>query len=82
MVRKYVETVADRLRLYYLPPYSPELNPDELVWKDLKNHILGRKTIAGPKQMRRIVISRLRWMQKTPNHVASFFHAPETRYAA
>jgi transposase len=81
-VKKYVETVADRLRLFFLPPYSPELNPDELVWNDLKNHILGRKAIVGPAQMRRVVLSRLRWMQKTPQHVASFFHAPETKYAA
>jgi len=81
-VRKYVTTVADRLSLFFLPPYSPELNPDELVWNDLKNHILGRKAIASPAQMRRIVLSRLRWMQKTPNHVSSFFHAPETKYAA
>ena len=34
--RKFVESVAGRLRLFFLPPYSPELNPDELVWNDLK----------------------------------------------
>ena len=82
MVRRYVETVQDRLRLCFLPPYSPELNPDELVWNDLKTHILGRKIITGPDQMRRTVLSRLRWMRKQPVHVASFFHAPETKYAA
>lgn len=82
IVRKYVETVANKLSLFFLPPYSPELNPDELVWNDLKNHILGRKVITGPEQMRRVVLTRLRWMRKTPSHVASFFHAPETKYAA
>ena len=82
MVRKFVESVAPRLRLFFLPPYSPELNPDELVWNDLKNHILGRKVITGPRQMKRTVLGRLRWMQKTPMHVASFFHSPETKYAA
>lgn len=82
MVRKYVETVSDRLSLFFLPPYSPELNPDELVWNDLKNHILGRKVITGPRQMRSVVLNRLRWMKKNPSHVASFFHAPETKYAA
>jgi transposase len=82
MVRKYVETVGNKLSLFFLPPYSPELNPDELVWNDLKNHILGRKVITGPEQMRRVVLTRLRWMRKTPSHVASFFHAPETKYAA
>lgn len=82
MVRKYIATVSDRLRLFFLPPYSPELNPDELVWNDLKTHILGRKAVTGPTQMRRIVLSRLRWLKRMPKHVASFFHAPETRYAA
>jgi len=82
MVRRFIETVQDRLRLYFLPPYSPELNPDELVWNDLKNHILGRMKITGPDQMRRTVLSRLRWMQRQSGHVASFFHAPETKYAA
>lgn len=82
MVRKFVESVSSRLRLFFLPPYSPELNPDELVWNDLKNHILGRKVITSPQQMRRTVLGRLRWMRKTPAHVASFFKAPETRYAA
>jgi transposase len=82
MVRTFVESISPRLRLFFLPPYSPELNPDELVWNDLKNHILGRKVITGPAQMKRTVLSRLRWIQKTPAHVASFFHAPETKYAA
>lgn len=82
MVRKFVETVSDRLRLFFLPPYSPELNPDELVWNDLKNHILGRMALDGPKQMRKAVLSRLRWMRNQPAHVASFFRARETRYAA
>lgn len=82
MVRRFLETVPARLRLFFLPPYSPELNPDELVWNDLKNHVLGRMRITGPDQMRRAVLSRLRWMRKQPKHVASFFHAPETRYAA
>jgi transposase len=82
MVRRFVESVSGRLQLFFLPPYSPELNPDELAWNDLKNHILGRMSITGPDQMRRAVLSRLRWMQKSPNHVASFFYAPETRYAA
>jgi len=80
-VKRYVESVEDRLSLFFLPPYSPELNPDELVWNDLKTHILGRKAITGPDQMRKVVVSRLRWMKKTPSHVISFFHAPETKYA-
>jgi transposase len=36
-----------RLSLFHLPPYSPELNPDELVWNDLKTHATGRKLITS-----------------------------------
>jgi transposase len=32
----FVETLGGKLRLYFLPPYSPDRNPDELVWKHLK----------------------------------------------
>jgi transposase len=37
-VRQFLDTVSDRLELFFLPPYSPELNPDEHVWNDLKNN--------------------------------------------
>ena len=77
-----LETVTDRLELFYLPPYSPELNPDEFVWNDLKNNSLGRKAIASIEQLKREVISYLRFIQKTPERVRSYFKAPTTEYAA
>jgi transposase len=35
MTREFVEKTEGRLTLFFLPPYSPELNPDELVWKNV-----------------------------------------------
>lgn len=35
-VKKFVQATKGKLRLFYLPPYSPELNPDELVWNNVK----------------------------------------------
>jgi len=81
-VKRFVENVKDRLQLFLLPPYSPELNPDEFVWNDLKTHMLGRMKITNAGQMQKSVLGRLRWMKSRPNHVASFFHAPHTQYAA
>lgn len=81
-VKRFIEKNKDRLQLFLLPPYSPELNPDELVWNDLKTHMLGRMKITDAKQMEKSVLGRLRWMKSQPEHVASFFHAPDTRYAA
>lgn len=82
VVRKFVARESKRLRLYFLPPYSPELNPGEYVWNDLKNNGIGRKAITGPAQMKREVIAHLRSLQKSPDRIKSFFRAPTTAYAA
>ena len=81
-VRRFVEAQGGRLELHYLPAYSPELNPDELVWNNLKTHTLGRKVIASRQELRALVLSHLRRLQKLPGLIRSFFRAPTTRYAA
>jgi transposase len=80
-VAKFVASRAGKLALFFLPPYSPELNPDELVWNDLKGQCTGRKVITSPTQLRQMIISHMRQLQKIPALVRSFFHAPTTRYA-
>ena len=80
-VKSYVESLQGKLRLFFLPPYSPELNPDELVWNDVKNNGVGRTLVHGAADLLRAVVGRLRYLQKTPEHVRSFFRHPETRYA-
>lgn len=81
-VTRYVSTVSQRLRLYFLPAYSPELNPDEQVWNDVKNNAVGRSRLENPEDLHRTVVGRLRFLQKSPARVRSFFQMPETRYAA
>lgn len=80
-VRRFVEAQQGKLELYYLPPYSPELNPDEYVWNDLKNNGLGRKMLTSPTQLRQLTLAHLRRLQKLPALITSFFHTPTTRYA-
>lgn len=80
-VHKFVEETKGRLRLYVLPSYSPELNPDEAVWRHLKTHNLGRMKVAGPVQMKRMVLAVLRRLQKSPRLIRAFFQAPSLRYA-
>lgn len=82
MVRRFVESAKDRLQIFFLPPYSPELNPDERVWNDLKNNAVGRKFINSPKELNKAVISHLRLVQKSPDRVRSYFQNETTKYAA
>jgi len=66
LVKAYVESLQGKLRLFFLPPYSPELNPDELVWNDVKNNGVGRALIHSPKELSQAVVGRLRHLQKSP----------------
>lgn len=58
------------------------LSKDELVWNNLKTHTLGRKAMASRQELRALVLSHPRQMQKLPVLIRSFFRAPMTRYAA
>jgi len=66
-VAAFIESkpMKKRFRLFFLPPYSPELNPDERVWNDLKNNAIGRHTITSPKQLHRAVVSHLRLINQS-----------------
>ena len=80
-VKKFVQATKGKLRLFYLPPYSPELNPDELVWNNVKGKI-GRSSIKGPDDFQDKVRSHLRSLQRTPGKICGFFKEPNLRYAA
>ncbi len=83
-VMKFIESkdIKKRFRLFFLPPYSPELNPDERVWNDLENNAVGRQIITTPDQMHSSIISHLRFIQKTPDRVRSYYNNATTQYAA
>jgi len=81
-VTSFVEDHKDCLQLFYLPPYSPELNPDERVWNDVKNNAVGRKVIKTPKDLNRTVMKHMRSIQKTPSKVLAYFQNETTKYAA
>ena len=71
-----------KLALFVLPPYSPELNPDEYVWNEIKAHGTGRKLITSLTQLRQTILSHMRQLQKLPGLVRSFIHARTTSYAS
>lgn len=80
--KTFVETLNGALRLFYLPPYAPDLNPDELVWNHVKSNSVGRSATVDRQSFKRTVVLALRSLQRTPKQVQSFFHKPSLRYAA
>ncbi|GEM_PF-6987368 len=67
---------------FHLPPYSPELNPDERVWNDLKNNAVDRQSIATPQQLHSAIMSHFRLIKKSPERVRAYYKNEEIKYAA
>ena len=80
-VRECIESFEGKLEMYFLPSYSPELNPTEQVWRSVKNHGVGRKSVFGPDQLKSAVTNCLRRLQKIPKIILSFFKHPDCNYA-
>jgi transposase len=82
MTKSFIDGTNGRLKLFLLPGYSPELNPDEFVWNSLKTHALGRLPHYNKEQMKKDAVNHLRSLQRSPDRVRAFFQAPHTIYAA
>jgi transposase len=76
----FVASTDGRLRLFFLPGYSPELNPDEWVWKNVKHDRIGKTGVTSQDDLKSKVISALRRLQKLPALVRGFFRDPHLHY--
>jgi transposase len=81
-VKQFVADHSKRIRLEFLPGYSPEINPDEYLNQDVKSNAVGRRRPPTQEAMVAGVRSYLRATQKQPRIVESYFHHPDVRYAA
>jgi transposase len=81
-VQRWLLRHAHRLALFFLPGYSPDLNPDEFLNQDVKSNALGRQRPSTRPEMIDGVRSYLRSTQRQPEVVKSYFQAESVRYAA
>ncbi len=81
-VAAWVEENKDRIKLFYLPPYAPERNPDEYVNNDVKQGMARRGTPMNKAAMRAGLTAHMRGLQGRRHKVRAFFQAPDVRYAA
>lgn len=73
-VKNFVEENKNKIIVYYLPTYSPDLNPDEEVWKYLKNVKLKAHQARNKKEFKPLVLSKMHSIQRKPNLIKSFFN--------
>lgn len=79
-VAQYVQSLAGRLELHFLPGYAPDLNPDEFVWNHLRQKGVSKKPLRRDESLRARVTADLNAIQADPPLVRSFFRAPSVAY--
>lgn len=79
-VTDFVASTGGALRLYRLPAYSPQLNPDEWVWKNAKHDGVAPAAVKGPDELKSVMTARLRRLQRLPHIVRGFFGDPDLAY--
>lgn len=82
LVREWLEEHRKQIEVFYLPSYSPELNPDEYLNCDLKVGVHAGVPATSKSELARKAVGHLRMLQKRPVRVAKYFKHPKIAYAA
>jgi transposase len=82
VVERYVEGLKGRLELHRLPPYAPDLNPDEFVWSHMKTGGVSKKPLKKNESLRERVEEDLLRIKYDQALVRSFFCAASVAYAS
>ena len=81
-VKDYIKSLEGRLELYFLPPYAPDLNPDEFVWSYMKNNGVSKKPLKKNESLQSRIDEDLNGIKENRKLVKSFFGATSVAYAA
>jgi transposase len=82
LVKHWLAENADKIEVFYLPSYSPELNSDELLNADLKQRVTTAAPARTGKALVRTAVRSLRSIQKQPQRVQNYFQHKDVSYAA
>jgi transposase len=80
-VKDCVQRLAGRLELHFLPPYAPDLNPDEFVWSYMKTNGVSKKPLKQNESLQKRIAADLEEIGKNRRLVRSFFCAQSVAYA-
>ena len=81
-VRDWLAAHRTKIEVFYLPAYSPELNPEEGLNADLKQDVTRRRPRAANSELKRATVRHMRRLSKSPARVRSYFRQKPVRYAA
>ena len=82
LVRQFVRAHRKQLRVFFFPTHSPELNPDEQVWNEIKHRQIGKQPVKNKIDLKKRLRSALKSLQYKAERIRSYFRIPDTQYAA
>ncbi len=82
LVKAWIGEHGDKIAIFYLPPYSPEFNPDEYLNQDYKRNANKEKIPLNQKELKENTLVHMNALQNDPEKVANFFKHPSVAYAA
>ena len=81
-VKEWLEANTDKISVFYLPSYSPELNPDERLNADLKHEISSNAPNRTREKLRTHAESHMKMVSNSPERVIKYFGDKHVSYAA
>ena len=82
LTQDWVAAHQSPIELFYLPSYSPELNPDAGRHAALKQAVTRKAPARSQQQLKRATVSHMRRLSKRPERIRAIFQHPQFRYAA
>jgi transposase len=81
-VKAWLEENKEKIECFYLPSYSPELNPEERLNSDLKQAIGSKVPVRTKEKLRNAANDHMTMLENNPERVTSYFQDPYVKYAA
>ena len=82
LVKAWEQNHSQYIKLFYLPPYSPEFNPDEYLNQDYKRNANKNSIPNNQKELRENTQNYMENLQNNPQKVTNFFQHPSVKYAS
>ena len=82
LVKAWVAERLEQIELFYLPSYSPQLNPEERLNADLKQEIGKRVPLRTKAKLREAANDHMAMLEQNPHRFISYFQDHRVRYAA
>lgn len=82
VVKAWLHEHKDKIEVFYLPTYSPDLNPDELLNRDIKSNVFKTKHPRNEEELTMLLRGQLKRIQRDKQRIQDYFQNKNVKYSA